>query len=296
MHVKFPLANCPQWVGICLLALAVGMVLALAVVGVTGFRQGQRQAISEQSETLVAMRDQLEALLLDGDLSGAIRLGEHLESQGVLEEAEIRNVDRLRELRAAQAVNEGESPPVAEPIQHDHELWQAALAAHSRSEWPLVIEDLRRLKEVDRKFLTLPYIELMEDAYVQWARSLVTGHDGERSITLLRTAYALRNNERVQRELEVVNQIIDSLSTWGVDWPSTLNSLSDVYLYDPSYPGLQQLLRQAFELYAEGAKFRGSTCEAFLFLSGEQMNSLLQEFQKEYVRSQLKAACEAATQ
>ena len=295
MQVKFSLAKSPQWVGIYLVALTALTIMILAIVGAAGYWQGQKQASSQRAEILAELRDQLERRLQAGDLSGAIQLGEHLESLGVLDDAEKHNVQMLRELKATkiqEAVEPLQSPV---PIQHDHELWQAALAAHGRSEWSAAIEFLRDLQEVDRKFVTVAYVELLEDAYIRWARSLVTGYEGERAIALLRIALALRQDEGVQLELEAANLIIDSLSTWGVDWPSTLEDLHEVYQFDPNYVGLPDLLSQAIDRYGEGAEFRGSTCEAYLFLSGEQMISLLRDLQKEAVRSRMKAACEAAT-
>ncbi len=297
MHVKHSLASSPPWVRAFLLVLAAGTVLTLVAVGVAGYRQGHRLATAHRADALADLRSQLEVRIQAGDLPAAIQIGEYLESLGVLQEAERRNVQRLRELQTAQVQAATASVPLPppEPIQRDHELWQAALAAHARAEWPAVIEHLRALKQVDRKYVTIPYVELLEDAYIQWARSLATGHAGVKAIALLEVALALRQSEVVQRELQAANLLVNSQSSWGVDWPRTLDALIWVYRYDPNYPVLPEMLRQAFAQYKEGAIYRGSTCEAFLYLSSEPMKALLAELHQESVSAQLREACEAAT-
>ena len=297
MHVKYSLAESPQWVRIFLLVLSAVTVLALVAVGAVGYRQGQQLATTKRADALADLRSQLAMRIQAGDLPVAIQIGEYLESLGVLKEAERRNVQQLRELQTAQVQAATAPEPLPPPalLQLDHELWQAALSAHARAEWPAVIEHLRELKQVDRKYVTMPYVELLEDTYVQWARSLVTGHMGEEAISLLEVALALRQSEEIQRELHATTLIVDSQSSWGVDWPSTFDALIWVYQYDPSYPELSELLSQAVEQYKEGAIYRGSTCEAFLYLNGEQMKALLVELQKESVGAQLRGACAAAT-
>ena len=298
MHVKHSLASFPFWVRALLLVLATGTVLTLVTVGAAGYRQGQQLATAHRADALADLRSQLEVRIQAGDLPVAIQIGEYLESLGVLQEAEKRNVQRLRELQTAQvqAATASEPMPLPEPIQRDHELWQAALAAHARAEWPAVIEHLRALKQVDRKYVTIPYMELLEDAYIQWARSLATtDHAGEQAIALLEVALALRQSEVVQWELQAANLIVNSQSSWGVDWLSTFDDLLWVYRYDPNYPALPEMLGQAFEQYKEGAIYRGATCEAFLYLSGEPMKALLAELHQESVSAQLREACEAAT-
>ncbi len=295
-HVKLSWTHSPPWVRIFLLGLPAVTVLTWVVVGVAGYRQGQQLATAHRADALADLRSQLEMRIQAGDLPGAIQIGEYLESLGVLQEAERRNVQQLRELQTVQRqAAASESLPPPDPIQPDHELWQAALAAHARAEWSAVVEHLRALKEVDRRYVTIPYIELLEDAYIQWARSLATSHTGEQAITLLEVALALRQNEAVRRELQAANLIADSQSSWGVDWPSTLNALVWVYRYDPHYPGLRELLGQAFEQYQEGARYRGSTCEAFLYLSSAPMQELLAELDKESVSARVREGCEAAT-
>ncbi len=296
MHMKHSLTGSPLWVRTFLLVLTAVTVLTLGAVGTVGYRQGQQLATVHRADALADLRDQLETRIQAGDLPVAIQIGEHLESLGALQEAERRNVQQLRERRTAQLQAAAVSAPLPEPepMQPDHELWQAALAAHARAEWATAIEHLRALKQVDRQYVTVPYMELLEDAYIQWARSLVMGHTGEQAIVLLEVAWALRQNEEIRQELQAANLIVNSQSSWGVDWPSTFDALIWVYRYDPHYPGLQEMLSQAFEHYKEGALYRGSTCEAFLYLGSEQMQALLATLHKESVSVQLRRACEVA--
>ncbi len=297
MQAKLPLGGSPHWVRLVLFLLTAGTVLALMIVGAAGYRQGRQQATAHSATSLADLRNQLEVRLEAGDLGAAIQIGEYLGTLGVLQDAERRNMQQLRELLAArtQEAADKNSQPLPYPIQLDHELWQAALAAHSQSDWPAAIEHLRELKNVDRKYVTMPYVELLEDVYIRWARSLVFAHSGEEAISLLKVALALRQSELIQRELDAANLLVNSQSSWGVDWPSTLDALSMVYQYDSSYPGLAEILGQAIEQYAEGARYRGSSCEAFLYLSGEQMKTPLANLQKETISTQLRDGCRAAT-
>ncbi len=300
MHVKSSLIRFPHWVRFFLLVLSVVTVLALVTAGSVGYRQGQQQAIAHRSEALANLRGQLETRIQAGDLPVAVQIGEYLELLGVLQEAERRNVQRLRELQTTQAPVDTvdttrETLPLPVPIQWDHALWQAALSAHARAEWPVVIEHLKELKQVDRKYVTIPYMELLEDAYVQWARSLAIGHMEEEAITLLEVALALRQSEVVQRELQAAHRLVESQSFWGVDWPRVFEALDWIYRYDPSYPGLLERLDQAFTQYEAGSLYRGAACEAFLYLSGAQMKALLAKLGQESISTQLRKACEAAT-
>ncbi len=297
MQARLPLRASPHWVRLFLFLITAGTILALTIVGAAGYKQGRQQATAQSSGALADLRDQLEVSLEAGDLSGAIQIGEYLGTLGVLQDAERRNMQQLRELLSAQSQEAADknTQPSPDPVQHDHELWQAALAAHAQSDWSTAIDYLRELKNVDRKYVTVPYVELLEDIYIRWARSLVFAHNGEEAITLLKVALALRQSEVIQRELDAANLLVNSLSSWGVDWPSTLDALSLVYEYDSSYLGLADVFGQAIEQYAEGARYKGSSCEAFLYLSGEQMKTPMADLQKESISTQLREGCRAAT-
>lgn len=283
------------------LFLAGLLILAtagLSAIAAAGYLQGQAQAASRNEAALTELRGHLEARLSEGDLYGALSIGEHLEALGVLSEAELRNVEQLRFLRDEReqqqaAANAGQG--AGQPIQREHELWSQAQAAHAVGDWTGAVEHLKALREVDRVHVTERYVELLEDAYVQWARSIVSSPEGEKAIQLLEIAYALRESESVERELEAARDIVRGLASWGVDWKETFGAFRRVYRLDKGYPQLAEHIRSALDLYADGALRRGTSCEAFLYLSGDEMSQLQTELDHEAARQRLRSACQAAT-
>lgn len=284
----------PRWLWIFFLIFCSLALLGLLGTGWIGYRQGQiaGNGQMELAATIAELGNQLNDQIATGNLAEALHLGEQLKTLGALDEGQIQQLrDRLHAQPAPEPDREPAPSPV--PIQFRHELWAQAQAAHATGEWVQTLNLLQQLREVDAQYITEPYIELMEETYIQWARELVQANRGEEALSQLQVARALRNTERVQAEYNAAVHMVDSLSHWGVNWERSLEHLAQVYHYDSGYADVQARLADALQQYHASMSGRGAYCEAFLYLGSQ--DPLLAELELTFLRDDLHHQCQAAT-
>ena len=279
------------------IAFCVAAAAVLAAVGGVGYWQGQADAAAHADAVIRTLHAQMNQLNETGRWAEAVQIGEYLASLDALDAADEAWLGATRARLAASSPPERPPAPapVPEPMPYPHALWDQAVTAHARGEWALVIDHLMALRAEEGKFVTEPYLDLMEDAYVQWARTLALGNEGEKGLVLLQRALALRQSARVQAELEAANQLINAMSAWGVDWASALTALLQVYRYDSLYGDVRDRLNEGVHLYQARTAVRGDYCEAFLNLSSGSLETLLVEFNLTHITDDLRRQCRAAT-
>lgn len=279
------------------IAFCVAAATVLAAIGGVGYWQGQADANAHANAVIRTLHAQMKQLNETGRLAEAVQIGEYLASHDVLDAADAAWIGETRARLAAPPPPERPpaSTPVPEPVQYPHALWDQALAARARGEWNLVINHLMALRAEDGKFVNEPYLDLMEDAHIQWARTLVLGNEGEKGRVMLQKALALRQSARVQAELEAADHLINATSAWRVDWASALTALLQVYRYDPFYGDVRDRLIEGVQRYQARTAVRGDYCEAFLNLSSGSLETLLVEFDLTHITDDLRRQCRAAT-
>lgn len=289
----------PMRLKVFFVAFCLAAVAALAAIGGVGYWQGQADATAHADAVIRTLHAQMHQLNETGRWAEAVQIGEYLAALDVLDAADEAWLAATRARLAAPSPPErppAPAPtPVPEPMQYPHALWDQALTAYDNGEWSLVIDHLMALRAEDGKFVNEPYLDLMEDAYVQWARTLALGNEGEEGLVLLQKALALRQSARVQAELEAANQLINAMSAWGVDWARALTALLQVYRYDPLYGDVRDRLSDGVHLYQARTAVRGDYCEAFLNLSSGSLETLLVEFNLTQITDDLRRQCRAAT-
>lgn len=291
-----PRLGVPSWIKIVCIAFCVLALLALLVSSIGGYFLGRQQAWDLLDVRITEQKRRLDQTLNEGDWTGALQAAETLDAIGALNDegqrrlGELRNTVKQVQGQTAIPVVEDGAAPVAET---EHERWRQARQAYALGSWEEALGHLYALRAEDPEHVDLDFVELMEDAYVQWARDLIQAEKGEEALVKLEVALALRGSERIQAEMDAANWMHDSLSYWDVDFERVLLLLEKVYRYDPDYANITERLREAMRLYHEYYSFRGEQCHAWLFL--DELGTLPAELDQENLKTDLHTECGRST-
>ncbi len=291
-----PRLGIPIWVKIVTICFCLLLLLGLAASGVYGYRKGRIASQQQNELSLQELRQQMDDGIREGNLEIALWAGEQLEGWGMLDPL---RQEQIQELRKRQQETEGSTerpaptPPVLSTPGIQHELWTSAETAFEAGDWTQSIQDLTDLRAVDNKYVTVGYLQLLEQAHVFLARDLIVQDQHEEAMMQLRVALALQQSEYVQAEIEAAHLMTESLSFWGVDWEVVISALQAVYTYDPTYLGIKDRLIRALQLYHDRVAAQKEYCSGYLFLSS--LGSLVEEMDMTFVQQDLQKQCQAAT-
>ncbi len=293
-----PHQGIPIWVKLIAIAFCLLLLLSLAATGVYGFRLGRITSQQQHAQLLQELRVQMDEGFKAGNLALALWAGEQLEAWGQLNPVRQEQIQQLRQRQqqteeAPDATAPPADSPATSPTTHQHELWLSAQTAFRAGEWAQSIQDLASLRAIDAKFVTVAYLNLLEEAHIGQARALIAADRHEEAMMQLQVALALRQSEHVQDEIEAAYLMTESLSFWGVDWEEVIGALQQVYAYDPAYTGVKARLVRALQLYHDRIVAQGEYCSGYLFLSSRE--ALVAEMGMAFLQAELQQQCRAAT-
>lgn len=252
----------PKWsigraVGGCLLAFAC-VVLVFLGIGAVAVYQGlnERAALTRQQASVHYERG----------------LAHMQADEYELAIAEFEHTLRLDPTHrgARDALRDAKTTALAQPTPTSATLYEAtaaildeAKALARERQWPEAIQRLEQLRGLAPDFETAQVADLLYTANFNLGKQLVSEDRVNEAIHAFEQALLERPGEpEASRELDLASLYASAQTTWGSDWPSTIDFMEQLYTLDPNYWDVGEKLYQAYEAYGDTLTGEGAWCLA----------------------------------
>ncbi len=141
--------------------------------------------------------------------------------------------------------------------------FEEAAAAYQAGNWEETIRLLESIRLSDATYRREEVEQMLFDAYVAYARSLVDKDRFEEALRMFDRALTLRPDaQEVKEERDLAKLYVDGLSYWRADWEQALARFQELYDKAPDYRDARQRLIAAHVNYADWLGNRGDWCAA----------------------------------
>jgi TolB protein len=173
---------------------------------------------------------------------------------------------------ARDALREAKTTIVSQPTPTSATLQEATIAILAEAEtlaleqkWQEVIQRLTQLRDLAPDFENQKVSDLFHTAYFNLGRQLVREGQVNEGIRAFEQAVAERPGDpEASLEIDLASLYVSAEATWGVDWPSTIDFLEQLYTLTPDYLDVANRLYQAYESYGDTLMTEDAWCLAEL--------------------------------
>jgi len=186
--------------------------------------------------------------------------------------AEFQYVDRLRpgyhdtrtQIEKVEAVLQQKATPTAGV----REEAAASLLARAQDEiesesWTTAVATLRELQALDPGFHAEQVNALLAQSMYGAGTEALSALDVTRAADWFKQSLALNpESVDVRRQVTLANLYLQALSTWGKDWPATIDGLTQLHNLSPTYADTADRLALSYMRYGDQLSAGGEWCEA----------------------------------
>jgi Tol biopolymer transport system component/tetratricopeptide (TPR) repeat protein len=246
-----------QALGGCLLAFACVVLVFLAIGAVATYQGLQQRADLTRQQAVVHYERGL-AHLAAGQTELAI--------------AEFELTLRLdpTHREARDALRDAKTIVLAQPTPTSATLNEAIVAILAEAEalaqeqkWQETVQRLSQLRDLAPDFEAQRVSDLLYTANFNLGMQLVDEGQANEGVHALEGALAEHPNDpEASRELDMASLYASAQTTWGADWPSTIDYLAQLYALAPDYLDVDTKLYEAYEAYGDALVKEEAWCLA----------------------------------
>jgi len=173
---------------------------------------------------------------------------------------------------AREALREAKTTALAQPTPTSATLNEATLAILAEAEtlaqeqkWDEATQRLSQLRDLVPGFETQKVSDLLYTAYFNLGMQLVNDGQVNEGVHAFEGALAERPGDpEASRELDQASLYASAQTTWGADWPSTIDYLDQLHILTPDYLDVDAKLYEAYETYGDDLVAENAWCLAEL--------------------------------
>lgn len=172
--------------------------------------------------------------------------------------------DTLTRIEEAQAAIREQATPTAGA----REEAATSLLARAQDEmetesWSSAIATLEELQALDAGFRTEQVTALISQSMYGAGAEALASLDVARASDWFKQALVLNpESVDIRRQVTLANLYLQALSTWGQDWPQTIDGLTQLYNLSPIYADTRDRLSTAYMRYGDELSSSGEWCSA----------------------------------
>jgi tetratricopeptide (TPR) repeat protein len=264
VSAQTPEAGTRRWplgraIGGCLLAFSC-VVLVFLIIGGVAVRQGLQERAARTREQAavhyqrgIAHMEANEYELAIAELEHTLRL-------------DPAHRDAREALREAKTVALAQPTPTSATLQEaTSAILAEAEALAQDQEWEEVTLRLSQLRDLAPDFQPQMVSDLLYTAYFNLGVQLVSENQLNQGVHAFEQALVERpDDQEASRQLDLASLYVSAETTWGADWPSTIDFLEQLYTLTPNYLDVSAKLYQAYEAYGDDLFAEEAWCLAEL--------------------------------
>ncbi|MEZ4768767.1 MAG: hypothetical protein R2844_10135 [Caldilineales bacterium] len=250
--------SCLRWAVLVVLALLLA-VSALVIAYVLGTNQGKDDQRAARDAQVTAYIDQgLDYIAQNQPDLAAVELQQALaldpENQQARQALAGLNITPTPTSSPVPSVPPlllvpPDSTPVAlatdQIVLPTEQLFSKAQAAAGSGNWDEALEILDQLQALDPAYRTDDVERLRFETLVDQAKALQADDRYEEALRIYDRALALRSDDALAAERDLVSLYIDALSRWRLDWAQTVAYLGQIYEARPDFLDVRERLAVA---------------------------------------------------